>query len=923
MSKSANVKVYCRIRPENEKEKQSGMKTCITANSESSVKIFTESIGIDTGKESSKNKSENFQTFTFDGVFPPEEEQEKIFNIVAKPLINGALEGINGTLFCYGQTSSGKTYTMEGIHNDPKLMGVIPRMMEYIFIVIEKANSDIEYSVKCQYYQIYNEKIQDLLDIRKKDLAIREDKNKGIWVEDCTEAYVSCQEEMYEVFKEGSNNRTVSATNMNKGSSRSHSLFVVTLFQRNTITGSSKTGRIYFVDLAGSEKMSKTGIEGGTGLKEAQNINKSLMTLGMVINSLTEGAKHIPYRDSKLTRVLQESLGGNSMTNLVITCSPNFLNQSETMSTLRFGQRAKLIKNKVVANTQQSVKELMIKLKKAEEKIVALEKIIQGKGGSIDLKNIKNIEISEKNLKCEECKVISGQLNYVKNELINSMNENEELTKYKEELCMDIKNKNDEIVKLNEIIHNCEQQLQEYEEENTNYFNELKNYLELIMAKSKEMKKEIDNKDIFNVEKLFNIFHKINCDFIEKSGLSINFDLNNENNDDNLLRNLNINNEINNTHTNFNDNEINNDNVNASETISNGESKNNDDYNNNNKDDNNEFVIYHLNKTFDNLSVKNKIIDVIQNGNNNLNLLKKSFLIKTIKNKPLIPILIKNNKSKDSNKMSNKRRDPINQDLENARKENEVLKKKNIELEYIIKSLNEKLFEKDKKLQEDKEKSLQDIAFKEEKIQNLANLIGDLEDENYRLKHLSKDNMTKTKIIMMEKQITTFATEFQKKEEKNKELENKVKQQEAQINKLVKENKMLQNNVEFLNKNLNSLQNNNDMFSSRINDNVDLFNRRRRRNTLFEGNSFLEGDSILDPSSRFARNKMMKFIKGGTKTNGGFFSKIMENKQDTMKLINDFKGQVMNNKDFMMEQLKNQLKQLDNDVLNSTQSEFG
>jgi len=922
MSKSANVKVYCRIRPENEKEKQSGMKTCITATSESSVKIFTESIGIDTGKESSKSKSDNFQTFTFDGVFPPEEEQEKIFNVVAKPLINGALEGINGTLFCYGQTSSGKTYTMEGIHNDPKLMGVIPRMMEYIFIIIEKANSDIEYSVKCQYYQIYNEKIQDLLDIRKKDLAIREDKNKGIWVEDCTEAYVSCQEEMYEVFKEGSNNRTVSATNMNKGSSRSHSLFVVTLFQRNTITGSSKTGRIYFVDLAGSEKMSKTGIEGGTGLKEAQNINKSLMTLGMVINSLTEGAKHIPYRDSKLTRVLQESLGGNSMTNLVITCSPNFLNQSETMSTLRFGQRAKLIKNKVVANTQQSVKELMIKLKKAEEKIAALEKIIQGKDGNIDLKNIKNIEISDKNLKCEECKVIAGQLNYVKNELINSMNENEELMKYKEELCMDIKNKNDEIFKLNEIIHNCEQQLQEYEEENTNYFNELKSYLELIIDKSKEMKKEIDNKDIFNIEKLFNIFHKINCDFIEKSGLSINFDLNNEINDDNLLSNLNINNEINNTHTNFNDNETNNDKQNTSETISNDESKNNGE-NNNNIDDNNESIICHLNKTFDNLSVKNKIIDISQNENNTINKLNKSFLIKTIKNKPLIPIQIKNNKIKDSNKMANNGRDSINKDLEIARKENEILKKKNVELEYIIKLLNEKLFEKDKKLQEDKEKSLQDIAFKEEKIQNLANLIGDLEDENYRLKHLGKDNMTKIKIIMMEKQITTFATEFQKKDQKNKELENKVKQQEAQINKLSKENKMLQNNLEFLNKNLNSLQSNNDMLSNRINDNVDPFNRRRRRNTLFEGNSFLEGDSILDPSSRFAKNKMMKFIKGGTKTNGGFFSKIMENKQDTMKLINDFKGQVMNNKDFKMEQLKNQLKQLDNDVLNSTQSEFG
>ena len=485
MSKSANVKVYCRIRPENEKEKQSGMKTCITPTSENSVKIITEAVGVDTGKDSSKNKSENFQTFTYDSVFPPETEQEKIFNIVAKPLINSALEGINGTLFCYGQTASGKTYTMEGIHNDPKIMGVIPRMMQYIFILIEKANSEIEYSVKCQYYQIYNEKIQDLLDIRKKDLSIREDKNKGIWVEDCTEIYVSSQEEMYAVFKEGSNNRTVSATNMNKGSSRSHSLFVVTIFQRNTITGSSKTGRIYFVDLAGSEKMSKTGIESGKGLKEAQNINKSLMTLGMVINSLTEGAKHIPYRDSKLTRVLQESLGGNSMTNLVITVSPNFLNQSETLSTLRFGQRAKLIKNKVVANTQQSVKELMIKLKKAEERISMLEKIIQDKGGNININDKSN---TDKNYKCEECKLISGQLNYVKNELINTMTENEELIKYKEELCDDIKNKNNEIVKLNDVIRNYEFQIQGYKEENNNYFNEIKNYIELIMNQYKEMK---------------------------------------------------------------------------------------------------------------------------------------------------------------------------------------------------------------------------------------------------------------------------------------------------------------------------------------------------------------------------------------------------------------------------------------------------
>jgi kinesin family protein 5 len=916
MSKSANVKVYCRIRPENEKEKQSGMKTCITPTSENSVKIITEAVGVDTGKDSSKNKSENFQTFTYDSVFPPETEQEKIFNIVAKPLINSALEGINGTLFCYGQTASGKTYTMEGIHNDPKIMGVIPRMMQYIFILIEKANSEIEYSVKCQYYQIYNEKIQDLLDIRKKDLSIREDKNKGIWVEDCTEIYVSSQEEMYAVFKEGSNNRTVSATNMNKGSSRSHSLFVVTIFQRNTITGSSKTGRIYFVDLAGSEKMSKTGIESGKGLKEAQNINKSLMTLGMVINSLTEGAKHIPYRDSKLTRVLQESLGGNSMTNLVITVSPNFLNQSETLSTLRFGQRAKLIKNKVVANTQQSVKELMIKLKKAEERISMLEKIIQDKGGNININDKSN---TDKNYKCEECKLISGQLNYVKNELINTMTENEELIKYKEELCDDIKNKNNEIVKLNDVIRNYEFQIQGYKEENNNYFNEIKNYIELIMNQYKEMKKAIKNKDIPNIEKSYNYNYKTSCDLIDKLGLPINYDF------DFGIKDNNSNNQNNNTVIIKDSNEIN----------ENKDKKNND----------NSIITNSLNRSFNQPTINN--ISLGHHSNKGIKLLNKSFIKTTIKNNPFIPLLIKNNQSHNTTKIIEpkiqKQNDNINRthtqtqeeddslsiNLENSRKENELLKKKQVELEYIIKALNEKLFEKDDKFQKYKEKSLQDLAFKEKKLQNLANLIGDLEDENYRLKHMSKDNMTKAKILMMEKQITTFANEFKKKDEKNKNLENKVKQQDAQIIKLTKENKMLQNNLDFFSKNFNNLgRNNNDIFSSR---NMNDFmggdpsdrNYLRNSNSIFDGFSFYDGESVLDQSFRYQRNKMMKFIKGGTKTNQGFFSKIMDNnRQDTFKMIHDFKGQTLNNKDFQMEQLENQLKQLDKDVLNETQSEF-
>jgi len=492
--------------------------------------------------------------------------------------------------------------------------------------------------------------------------------------------------------------------------------------------------------------------------------------------------------------------------------------------------------------------------------------------------------------------------------------------------------------------------LQDYQEENTNYYNELKKYIELIMSKNKEMKKEIDNKDIFNVEKIFNACHKINCEFIEKSGLPYNTEFDdNEVNDDNILTNLHINKEMN-----GNDNDNDNDNNNVNEVKNNenenkikDENKINDEnkVNNENKSGNNDekkekenkeskndeeknIIIQDLNRSFYEPNIKNKIIKIIPSITPKS--LNKSFLCTSIKNKPLIPIAIKtkitqkSNKNNDNNKSQKESQkqideEKINKNLENARKENEVLKKKNVELEYIIKALNEKLFEKDQKFQEYKEKSFQDLVFKENKLQNLANLIGDLEDENYRLKHFSKDNMTKTKIIMMEKQITSFAKEFQKKDEKNKELESKVKQQEAQINKLNKENKMLQNNLEFLNKNLN----NNDLLSSRINDNEDPFNKRMRRSVVFDSTSFYEGDSILDQSFRFQRNKMMKFIKGGTKANQGFFSKIMDNnRQDTMKFINDFKGQIMKNKDFKMEQLENQLKQLDRDVLNTTQSEF-
>ena len=496
MSKSSNVKVYCRIRPENEQEISSGLGICLNPQSQTSVHIIVDNLNINSGlKENYSEKTT--QEFTYDKVYPIETTQKTIFEQVAKPLILSAFEGINGTLFCYGQTASGKTYTMEGIPSDSDLCGIIPRMMQLVFEIINSGSSDIEFSVKCQYYQIYNEKIQDLIDTSKTDLLIREDKNKGIWVGECTEKYVESEQEMIDFFNIGTNNRIVSSTKMNAISSRSHSLFSVTIYQRNVITESSKTGKLYFVDLAGSEKMSKAGVEGNTMLKEAQNINKSIMTLGMVINALTKGSKHIPYRDSKLTRVLQESLGGNSLTCLIINCSPNMLNQAETLSTLRFGQRAKLIKNKVVANTQQSVKELMMKLKQAEEKIKNLEKILGTWTSDREYGN--NFEEEKNRSKCPDCKQSINKINYLNVQINTLSQENEYLQRDKDEFLEEIKNKNNENIKLEEKIYNLEKELKNSWQEHLKTILEIKNsmenYLNIIKSSNAKNFKDLSLKN--------------------------------------------------------------------------------------------------------------------------------------------------------------------------------------------------------------------------------------------------------------------------------------------------------------------------------------------------------------------------------------------------------------------------------------------
>eukprot|EP01135_Chromosphaera_perkinsii_P011910 Nk52_evm27s2531 gene=Nk52_evmTU27s2531 len=372
----SSIRVVARFRPQNEIEKENGGKEAVDFVPNDSASDAANSNHHTTVQVQPKGEKKPL-TFSFDRVFNYCSSQTQVYDYVAKPIVQDILKGYNGTVFAYGQTSSGKTYTMEGPDiYDEEHRGIIPRIAFDLFDSLALAPDCVEFSIKVSYLEIYMERIRDLLDVTKQNLQIHEDKVQGIYVKGCTEVYVSSVEEVMDVMKEGQENRVVANTQMNAESSRSHSVFIVTVVQNNLEDQSVQSGKLYLVDLAGSEKVGKTGASGMT-LEEAKKINKSLSALGMVINALTEGSKkHIPYRDSKLTRILQESLGGNSKTSIVVNCSPSTYNDKETVSSLRFGERAKSIKNKAVVNKILSAAELKKRCDKAEREIRRLKQLL-------------------------------------------------------------------------------------------------------------------------------------------------------------------------------------------------------------------------------------------------------------------------------------------------------------------------------------------------------------------------------------------------------------------------------------------------------------------------------------------------------------------------------------------------------------------
>ncbi|KAK9323590.1 P-loop containing nucleoside triphosphate hydrolase protein [Lipomyces orientalis] len=371
---SSSIKVVARFRPQNSIELQQGGSPIVSF-------VANDTCTLDT---------KDFRgSFTFDQVFSMDSKQSDVFNFSIKSTVDDILNGYNGTVFAYGQTGAGKSYTMMGPSIEGAQRGIIPRIVEQIFASIMQSPQEIEYTVRVSYMEIYMERIKDLLQATNDNLPIHEEKSKGVYVKGLSEIYVASVEEVYEVMRQGAAARAVASTNMNQESSRSHSIFALVVSQKHVETGSSKTGQLFLVDLAGSEKVGKTGAS-GLVLEEAKKINKSLSALGMVINALTDGkSTHVPYRDSKLTRILQESLGGNSRTTLIVNCSPSSYNDQETISTLRFGVRAKDIKNKPKINAELSPAELKLQLKKLQSQnsayaqyIATLEtEITQWRGG--------------------------------------------------------------------------------------------------------------------------------------------------------------------------------------------------------------------------------------------------------------------------------------------------------------------------------------------------------------------------------------------------------------------------------------------------------------------------------------------------------------------------------------------------------------
>ncbi|CCG80844.1 Putative uncharacterized protein [Taphrina deformans PYCC 5710] len=374
-----NIQVVVRCRDRNKREIEENSGVIISPSKDG------HSITVQTSALTELNN----KTYTFDKVFGGGSSQQDVFDVTVEPIVQEMLGGYNCTIFAYGQTGTGKTYTMSGDMSDhcggipPATAGIIPRALCRIFQVLDQAGD--EYSVKCSFIELYNEELRDLLSTQDDSkVKIFDDSTKkgGIIINGMEELAVNDATHGVKILQEGSRKREVAATKCNEASSRSHSVFTITVHIKQTSTEGEdmlRVGKLYLVDLAGSENVGRSGAENKRA-REAGMINQSLLTLGRVINALVDRSQHVPYRESKLTRLLQDSLGGRTKTCIIATLSPAKINMDETVSTLEYANRAKSIKNKPQVN-QMMTKKALIK-----DYIIEIERL-KGDLNSTRMKN--------------------------------------------------------------------------------------------------------------------------------------------------------------------------------------------------------------------------------------------------------------------------------------------------------------------------------------------------------------------------------------------------------------------------------------------------------------------------------------------------------------------------------------------------------
>ncbi|KAL9647554.1 hypothetical protein ABK040_006910 [Willaertia magna] len=369
IANGVNIQVLLRCRPANDKEKGSPLSIEISSLNKREVRVHQKLVH---GKEVTK-------LFTFDRVYGASTTQKELFDESIKHIVDETLDGFNCTIFAYGQTSSGKTFTMEGRRDEAtseiidNQAGVIPRSVYHIFETLERNKT--EYTIKVSCMELYNEELQDLLTDRQNKLKIFEDSTgrKGTVVSGLEEITVRDSSQIMSILDDAQKRRQIAETNMNKASSRSHCITTITIHMKEVNDEGEeliKTGKLNLVDLAGSENIQRSGAV-KLRAKEAGMINQSLLTLGRVITALTEHSPHVPYRESKLTRILQDSLGGRTKTCLIATISPSVLCFEETMSTLDYAHKAKSIKNKPEVNLRISKAALIKEMAADMEKLKA------------------------------------------------------------------------------------------------------------------------------------------------------------------------------------------------------------------------------------------------------------------------------------------------------------------------------------------------------------------------------------------------------------------------------------------------------------------------------------------------------------------------------------------------------------------------